>query len=276
MRFKDIYDLLKNAGIDNAQREAALLAEKFCGISPSSLLTCADQELESEDLLAAIRKRTERYPLQYILGEWYFFGEKYILDESCLVPRPDTELLVELAIERLPRSSLFADLCTGSGCVAISTLAHRPDCTSYAFELFEGTLEMAKKNAVLNGVEDRFIPVPADVLEPINIFSQDAPPFDAILSNPPYIKTSVIETLEKEVKHEPYAALDGGEDGLLFYREILKNHSQLLKKEGFIAFEIGYDQGGEIRKIAAENSFDCEIIKDYGGCDRVAFLKRFI
>ncbi len=276
MRFKDICDLLKNAGIDNAQREAALLVEKFCGISPSSLLTCAGQELESEALLAAVRKRTERYPLQYILGEWYFFGEKYILDESCLVPRPDTELLVELAIERLPRSALFADLCTGSGCVAISALAHRPDCTSYAFELFESTLEMAKKNAVLNGVEERFIPVPADVLEPINIFSQDAPPFDAILSNPPYIKTSVIETLEKEVKHEPYAALDGGEDGLIFYREILKNHSRLLKKEGFIAFEIGYDQGDKIKKIATENSFDCEIIKDYGGCDRVAFLKRFI
>ena len=276
MRFKEICDLLKNAGIDNEQREAALLVEKFCGISPSHLLTGADRELVSEALIAAVKKRTERYPLQYILGEWYFFGEKYIVDKSCLVPRPDTELLVELAIERLPSSALFADLCTGSGCVAISTLAHRPDCTSYAFELFENTLETAKKNAVLNGVEKRFIPVKADVLKPINIFSQEDPPFDAILSNPPYIQTSVIGTLEKEVSHEPFAALDGGEDGLLFYREILKNQSRLLKKEGFIAFEIGYDQGNKIKKIAAENSFDCEIIKDYGGCDRVAFLKRLI
>ncbi len=276
MLFEEICRVLKKAGIDDSDREAALLLEKFCGVPSASLPSRKNEDFSDPSLIRGVKLRASRYPLQYILGEWYFYGEKYIVNEHCLVPRPDTELLVELAIKKLPKNAVFADLCTGSGCVAVSTLAHRPDCKAFAFELYEDTLSLAKENARLNGVGDRFYPFEADVLKPLSVFSEGEAPFDAILSNPPYIRTSVIESLEAEVKHEPFAALDGGEDGLIFYRAILEIHSPLLRKDGFIAFEIGFDQGEQLKALAEKHSLECEILKDYGGNDRVAFLKKRI
>ena len=218
-----------------------------------------------------------RYPLQYILGEWYFYREKYIVNESCLIPRSDTEILVEKAICELPENASFADLCTGSGCIAVSILANRGDCVASAFEISRDALALARQNAELNGVSGRFHSFEADVLKPILVGAENEKPiFDAILSNPPYIKTELISCLDEEVKKEPSIALDGGDDGLVFYRAIIKNHSPLLKEKGFIAFEIGYDQGDEIRSLSAMHGFSCEIIKDYGGNDRVAFLRRSI
>ena len=274
MTFSKICERLRDAGIENSAEEAALLLEKFCGVSRAHLPLMKNTDFESEELRASVEKRCERYPLQYILGEWYFMNEKYLVNESTLVPRPDTETLVTLAIEKLPRGALFADLCTGSGCVAISTLTARKDTKALAIELFPETLDIANKNAELNGVSDRFIPMQADVLSELALPDGVAAPFDAILSNPPYIPTKVIETLRDEVKKEPRAALDGGEDGLVFYREIIRLHTPLLAPDGFFAFEIGFDQGQAIMQIAEENSFSCEIIKDYGGNDRVAFLKK--
>lgn len=277
MRYYDICELLKNAGIDNAEYEASLLLERFCNISPAELLVSKNKDFECAELYAAAKKRALRYPLQYILGECYFYDEKYLVNENCLIPRSDTEILVELAIERLPKNSLFADMCTGSGCIAVSVLAHRQDCTGVALELYEDTLKLAEKNAKLNGVSERFITICCDVLKNETILINDSPPqFDAILSNPPYIRSSVIESLTPEVKHEPRAALDGGDDGLIFYRSILSQHSPLLKEDGFIAFEIGYDQGTQICAIAEQFSFSCEIIQDFGRNDRVAFLKKNI
>ncbi|MBR4296201.1 MAG: peptide chain release factor N(5)-glutamine methyltransferase [Clostridia bacterium] len=277
MRYYDICNLLKSVGIDNAEHEASLLLERFCGLSPAELLISKDKVFDCAELYAAIQKRASHYPLQYILGECYFYDEKYRVNENCLIPRSDTEILVELAIERLPKDSLFADMCTGSGCIAVSVLAHRQDCTGVALELYEDTLKLAEENAKLNKVSERFLPICCDVLknDPI-LIDNNTPQFDAILSNPPYIRSSVIESLETEVQHEPRAALDGGEDGLIFYRSILSQHASLLKEDGFIAFEIGYDQGEQICTLANEFSFSCEIIRDFGGNDRVAFLKKNI
>ncbi len=275
MLYSEICEKLKNAGIENSSLEASLLLEKFCGVSASSVPLAAEKDFSCDGLLRAIELREKHYPLQYILGEWYFFAEKYIVDENCLIPRSDTEILVEKAIELLPKDGFFADFCTGSGCIAISTLAHRGDCTAFALEISSGALALAKKNASLNGVSDRLSFLEADVLGDIHVTSNDdGGVFDAILSNPPYIRTSVIDTLSDEVKKEPRIALDGGDDGLVFYRTILEKHTHLLKKNGFILFEIGYDQGDEISSLAHENGFDCEIIKDLSGCDRVAFLKK--
>lgn len=274
MLFSQICERLQSAGIESHAEEAALLLEKFCGISRARLPLMKNTDFESEELLSALEKRCKRYPLQYILGEWFFMNERYLVNETTLVPRPDTEVLVSLAIERLPEGAFFADLCTGSGCVAVSTLAARKDTRAVAVELFDDTLGMAKKNASLNGVSERFVPMRADVLLPLEMSCSIALPLDAILSNPPYIPTKVIDTLEDEVKSEPRAALDGGNDGLLFYREIIKLHSSLLARDGFFAFEIGFDQGEALGEIARENGFSCEIIKDYGGNDRVAFLKK--
>lgn len=272
MRFREICEKLKKAGIENAENEAALLLERFCGVAASAVPLLGDRDFESTELKSAVERREERYPLQYILGEWYFYGERYIVDESCLIPRPDTEILVESAIITLPKNAVFADLCTGSGCIAVSILAHRKDCRAFAFELCENTLETAKKNAVLNGVADRFVPFKADILLPLSTEVK----FDAIISNPPYIRTAVLSSLDEEVKKEPVIALDGGEDGLLFYRAILEKHTSHLKENGFIALEIGYDQGEDIKELASLCGFECRIIKDYGGNDRVAILRKSI
>lgn len=273
MLYSEMCEKLKNAGIENPFLEVSLLLEKFCGVCASSVPFMGEKDFSCDELSRAIELREAHYPLQYILGEWYFFAEKYIVDESCLIPRSDTEILVEKAIELLPENAFFADFCTGSGCIAISTLAHRKDCTALALDISSGALALAEKNAAINGVADRISFFEADILRDIHI-SQDDGIFDAILSNPPYIRTSVIETLSDEVKKEPRIALDGGEDGLIFYRTILEKHTHLLKKDGFILFEIGYDQGDEISALANENGFSCEIIRDLSGCDRVVFLKK--
>jgi release factor glutamine methyltransferase len=193
------------------------------------------------------------------------------VDEDCLVPRPDTELIVELAEKMLPKNACFADLCTGSGCIAISVLDMRPDTLADAYELYPKTLDIAKKNANRNKVCERFFPILADVLKPDALGNKK---YHAIISNPPYIRTEVIDTLETEVKKEPRAALDGGEDGLVFYRSIVKNFAKNLDENGFFLFEIGFDQGDDLKKIAANNGFFCEIKKDLGGCDRAAILRR--
>ena len=217
----------------------------------------------------AVKRRCGHYPLQYILGEWYFWRECYEVSEHCLVPRPDTEHLVEQAIKRLPQNANFLDLCTGSGCVAISTLCSRPDACATAVDLFPDTLALAERNAVKNGVRERFTPRLCDVLQGCEW--EEA--YDAILSNPPYIRAAAMADLSTEVKHEPAAALLGGEDGMDFYRAILEKWRKLLKKDGFFLFEIGYDQAEEIKLLASEQGLEATIFRDFGGNDRVALLK---
>ena len=259
-----------DAGIENADFEAALLINFFCGKSRAEILSSPDAQYESKELYDAADKRCERYPLQYIFGEWDFYGETYTVNEHCLIPRPDTELLVEYAIKNLPQNAHFADLCTGSGCIAVSTLVHRPDTYATALDLFPETVALAQKNAARNKVEKRFESICADLLEG-NPFKDGE--FDAIISNPPYIRTSVVDTLEEELFSEPRAALDGGEDGLVFYKKILKDYKRSLKKGGFILFEIGYDQERDISILAADNGFSCEVRRDLGGNPRMAILK---
>lgn len=274
MNFIEICAALAELGSDAPELEAALLAEKYCGISRAAVISDRKRELDSAELREALKKRAEHIPLQYILGEWYFASERYEVSEDCLIPRPDTELLVETAVRLLPKGAVFADLCTGSGCVAISTLARRSDTRAVMVDLFPRTLALAERNAALNGVSDRARPLRADVLKPIDL--GDNAPLDALISNPPYIKSAVIDTLSPEVLREPRAALDGGEDGLDFYRAILSLHTNatLLKPSGFIAFEIGYDEGADITLLASSFGFSAEVIKDLGGNDRVAVLRR--
>ena len=276
MRFSDICDQLKVSGIADFKHEASLLLQKFCGVSPSALISSSTVDFDNPQLISAVKRRCEHYPLQYILGEWFFYGERYKVSEACLIPRADTEILVEEAIRSLPSGAVFADLCTGSGCIAISILAHRNDCSAVAVDISDAALDLAKENADINGVSNRLSFFHGDVLSDLSSLLNGEQLFDAIISNPPYIRTDVIDTLSLEVKNEPLIALDGGEDGLNFYRAILENQNKLLKNDGFIAFEIGFDQAKEMKELALFHGFDCKIIKDYGGCDRVAFLTRSI
>ena len=257
MELFEIEAALKNANIENAKGEARMLREYFSG----------------DALREAVARRCTHYPLQYLLGEWDFYRERYEVAPACLIPRSDTEILVDAAVKRLPQGAHFLDLCTGSGCVAISTLANRTDTTAVAVDLFEETLALAARNGVRNGVADRLTLRLADVLQaPAAGFISQNGCFDAILSNPPYIRDEVVPTLQTEVSYEPAAALCGGADGLDFYRAILQKWRVLLKPAGFIAFEIGFDQGNALCQLATEYGFSCTVLRDYGGCDRVALL----
>jgi len=271
LTYHEICARLSAAGIEDAATDAAWLLEHFCGVSAATLPFRRGEDFDSEALTEAVSRRERHVPLQYILGIWGFCGQEYEVNEHTLIPRADTECLVEQAVRMLPRGAMFADLCTGSGCIAISTLCMRRDTRAVAVDLFEPTLEVARRNAVRNGVADRVRWMQADVCKALPM---EAGSLDAILSNPPYIRREVVATLAPELSFEPSAALDGGEDGLDFYRAIMERHVPLLKREGFILFEIGYDQADDLRNLAAAHGFACRIVKDLGGCDRVAVLTR--
>ena len=265
MRYSDICAKLEACGIENFGGEAKVLIEEICGEFSF------DRDYDSEALTSAVEKRCTHYPLQYIIGKWWFCRCEFEVNENCLIPRPDTEIAVEVAQKLLPPNARFADLCTGSGCIAIGLLDLRPDTSATAVELYPETLELAQKNAQRNNVVERFSGVLGDVLSG-EVLGEEM--FDAIISNPPYIRSDVVPTLSKEVMFEPHAALDGGDDGMIFYRRIVEAYIENLAEGGAFVFEIGYDQAEEIRAIAVENSLDCKIIKDLGGNDRVAVLQR--
>lgn len=278
MTLRTVAERLRACGIENARAEARMLVAHVTGIPEEILLCEADSELpdpegELERLLTA---RQRREPLQYLLGEWGFLRQTYEVSPDCLIPRPETERLVEIAAEELPRGARVMDLCTGSGCVAISLLCERKDLSAVAVDLFDNTLEIARRNAVRNGVgSDRLTFVRGDVLTAD--FLPQLGRFDAVLSNPPYIPHRVIPTLEPELAFEPIAALDGGEDGLCFYRRILtgSDYREALcrhGRDGTFYFEIGYDQGNALRELARACGGHCRILKDLNGNDRVAVI----
>ncbi len=271
MTYSEICNLLAEADIENNRAEAAMLICRFCDISKVELFKRSNEDFLSDELDAAVIKRCSHYPLQYILGIWEFCHESYRVNEHTLIPRQDTEVLVEQAVRLLPEKARFIDLCTGSGCVAVSTLAARKDCRAVAVDLFPETVEIAGENAEQNGVGDRLGFLVADVLEPS--FMEELGDFDFIISNPPYIISGELDALDEELSFEPRAALDGGADGLKFYSAIISNYGKYLRLGGGMLFEIGYDQADAVSLLAHENGYSCEIFKDYGGNDRVALLR---
>lgn len=218
----------------------------------------------------ARRRLADGEPLAYILGEWSFYGEVYTVTPDVLIPRSDTEILVERLIRDLPQNGRFLDLCTGSGCVAISVAAHRPDLTCVAVDISAAALDIARKNAARNGVTERIRFVRGDVLGDLPDAGDG---FCAIAANPPYIDSAVVDTLSEQVRREPRLALDGGADGMDFYRAILSRHLSRLTPDGMLYFEIGYDQAEKITRLCAPRP--CRILRDYGGNDRVAVISPF-
>ena len=270
MTYRQICQVLQDAGIENARDEARLLLAHFCGVSSAQLPFRMDQAFDCKALSDAVSRRVLHEPLQYLLGEWEFFGMPFAVSPDCLIPRPDTELLVERALQLVPRGAHFADFCTGSGCIACAVLANRPDTHATLADAFAPTLEMARKNCAKNGVEARAELLLRDLLLPLEHAFDEK--FDCILSNPPYIPTSVVQGLAPELAHEPQAALDGGEDGMTFYRHFLQNSVHVLKDGGFWLFEIGYDQEQAICELAASLGFSCSVERDLGGNPRVAYV----
>ena len=271
--YRTLTERLLSAGIgdtDTCKYEAAILLEHFCSVRRAMLLACRDEIFSSEALAEAVEKRCAHHPLQYLIGEWQFCNETYTVTPDCLIPRMDTEILVEAAQELLPSNGRFIDLCTGSGCIAISLLSARRDATGIAVDLFPNTLNVAQRNAERNRVSDRLSFLEADVLK--SEFMHSLGSFDLILSNPPYIPSAVVDGLSAEVQKEPRAALDGGEDGLVFYRKLISEYLPFLSEGGRMILEIGYDQWDALQGLAKEREIPIELRKDLGGNDRVVIL----
>ena len=270
MTLREAKSRLFKAGIESFDYDAKELFIRIGGCKPP--LT-PFTECDSQRLVDAVERRSGREPLQYIIGEVGFYREVYEVSPDCLIPRADTEILVDFAIGALKPGAYFADLCSGSGCVGVSVLNNTDDTSALAVDISSPALALTRKNAERNGVCARLKTLECDLINDIKKLASYAP-FDAILSNPPYVKDAVYSTLDKEIFAEPKIAFVGGEDGGDFYRVITEAATDILSHEGFIAFEIGYDQRALIEDIAEKNGFSCQIIKDYSDNDRVAVLRK--
>lgn len=272
--FTNVKAILKNAGIDTYRFDAQCIMEEAFGTRMPGILTNSSASAPV-DTVNKVRRMTEKrsagYPLQYIIGQWEFFGYPFVVDEGVLIPRPDTETLVERVIEICRRNSMkspiIADLCSGSGCIAITLKRELPDADIYAVELSDSALPYLKENTKLNNTDIHI--VQGDVLDENTVYKLPEP--DIIVSNPPYLTQDEMDTLQTEVAHEPSLALFGGNDGLDFYRKITALWRNHLKKGGFIAYEFGMGQHGAVEGILRENGFDNIILSpDTAGIIRTA------
>ena len=259
--------LLEEAGIPSPDYDARELFRAFSGLKNEPLML--NSASDNAELMNAINRRINREPLQYIVGTVGFYREEYRVTPDCLIPRSDTEILVDYAVRSIPDGERFADLCSGSGCVGVSTLKNTNGTACDSFDISDGAIALTRENAEHNGVSKRLNVYKTDLLR-----EEIDGEYFAILSNPPYIPREVYEGLEKEIFSEPEIAFVGGDSGLIFYERLVPVCKKHIKSNGFIAFEIGYDQAESLMRIAKENELSCQIIKDYSGNDRVAVLKR--
>ena len=261
--------MLREANIEQPAQQAKLLLCHLLPISPAQLPLHWQQPVDApscQRLLDAAQRRVQGWPLQYLAGCWGFFTGEFFVGPGVLIPRPDTECLVEIACARLRQkpAATVADLCSGSGCIAISIAQQYPAATVYALEYDPQAFAYLQKNIQHNGVS-QVIALPADVLNPPQL-----PVCDLIVSNPPYIPTDQLPTLQREVRMEPEIALDGGADGLRFYRAIAQLYHPLLAPDGMLAFEVGFDQAQAVSNILTQNGYrNIQIHRDYAGIQRV-------
>lgn len=266
---------LKEENISEPVLKARLLLCYILNLKKEDLVIYENKEVSSkneEEYKKNIQKLIEGYPLQYITRHQEFMKLDFYVDENVLIPRADTEITVEEVIlycKNMKKDNIrILDLCTGSGVVAISIGNYVDNCEIVAVDISKNALEIAKNNAFKNGVQNI-----TWLLS--NLFDKVEGKFDIIVSNPPYIKKDVIPTLEKEVQKEPIIALDGGQDGLDFYREIIRKAPNYLKEDGAIFLEIGYDQKEDVLDIINETKKYKEVIskKDLSGNDRMIMAK---
>lgn len=284
MRYADLYaqgrTALEKAGIPEAALDARLLLEFVCQTNRTTLLAHPEFEVgreQQEQFERLIAKRSDRIPLQHLTGVQNFMGLDFLVNQYVLIPRQDTEILVEEVLRDFHDGARILDMCTGSGCILLSLLHYSNDATGVGVDLSKEALEVAQTNAERLGLapadaetgegEPRVRFVCSDLFEAID------EKFDIIVSNPPYIRTDVIETLMPEVRdHDPRMALDGTADGLYFYRRIIEESGNYLKRGGQLFFEIGHDQAEDVSTLMQSHGYkEIEIKKDYAGLDRVVY-----
>ncbi|MBR0235695.1 MAG: peptide chain release factor N(5)-glutamine methyltransferase [Clostridia bacterium] len=266
MTLNDIRRAVKSA-LGDADDADAIICHVY-GIDKAELyLRLFDDFTYSDALDDIVRRRTSGEPLEYIIGKATFCGIDFFVSPDCLIPQADTEVVVRAALDAMDHGR-FLDLCTGSGCIAVA-LSKLGDFCGTALDISPAAIEIAKKNAASAGVYDKIEFVCADVFG-------DVPggKFDLIISNPPYVESGVIDTLSREVLCEPRIALDGGDDGLVFYRRIVPMAAERLNDGGALVLEIGYDQAQAVGDILDQNGFEYVIIRDYGGNDRCAVARK--
>jgi release factor glutamine methyltransferase len=267
-------DVLARLGFETAALDAKLLTQHALDLDALALAT---REAEPVDGVAAervaqlLQRRMTGESVARIIGEREFYGLAFVLNPATLEPRPDTELLVDLALGMLPAGGRLLDLGTGTGCIPIAVLANQPDAAAVAVDISAEALEAARANAEGHRVVERIEFLLGNWFEPLSPRGRGEEKFDLIVSNPPYITSAVIETLAAEVKHfDPRLALDGGADGLAPYRIIAAQADTWLKPNGHVLVEIGYDQGPAVSALFLEAGFeDVAVHRDLGGLDRV-------
>lgn len=266
-------DKLKNADIETPVQEAGVMLCQVLNCGRGYLFAHGDRELSTDEravLDNMLAQRAKNTPLQYIIGDTEFMSLKFMVTPAVLIPRQDTEILVEKVIELVKEVSSAGlkvlDMCTGSGCIAVSIAHFCPESSIVACDISEEAVKVAKANSDLNGVQNRVEFFCGDLFEAL----EGSYKFDFIVSNPPYIETETIIGLQKEVRsYEPELALDGGTDGLDFYKIITAKAPEYLNNLGWLAFEIGFNQGARVSALMEESFINIQVIKDYGGNDRV-------
>lgn len=283
MNYKESYiwgrSELQSAGIVEFELDARLLLEHICHTNRNTLLVHGDREVtveEEKEYRKAIELRGSRIPLQHITGVQEFMGLEFKVNRHVLCPRQDTECLVEEVMRYLHDGNRILDMCTGSGCILLSLLHYSNHCSGIGADISEEALKVASENAASIAALKRPNPWNENTVKLIHsdLFSEiGEEKFDIIVSNPPYIASAVIPTLMEEVReHEPMSALDGMEDGLFFYRKIVKESKKYLTHEGMLFFEIGYEQGQAVSEMMKEAGFqDVTVVKDFAGLDRVVY-----
>ena len=278
MNIKEAIDFGKKYLIEDNIGESTLkvrmLLSKILEIEKEYLIIHDNKQLtKSEEIQFKeyLVRLADKEPIQYIINNQQFMKLNFYVDENVLIPQPDTEILVEKVLDianKMNRKLKILDLCTGSGAIGISIGKYLEEVEVYASDISKEALKIAIKNANQNNVKINFIE--SDLFENIKDIK-----FDIIVSNPPYIQTNIIESLEEEVKKEPIIALDGGVDGLDFYKKISKNAKKYLNENGVLALEIGYDQKEKVSEILKKDDYEnIEVIKDLGNNDRVIICRR--
>lgn len=264
---------LESVGIKNSANEARFILQKALECDETAFLFSKSMVAEPyviDRVVNMSKRRINREPLQYILGEWDFFGYTFKVGEGVLAPRPETEELCSLVIDRVKsgRSNLSVfDLCSGTGCIGISLKKSLPELDVYLIEYSDNALGYLNENRMRLGIARSVPAIKGDVLRGYEAFGFLPSP-DVIVSNPPYIKSSEISDLQTEVTKEPREALDGGVDGLVFYRALAEKWFPFVNNGGFIAVECGDEQASDVASMFSEYADDISIIKDFNGIDR--------
>ena len=266
-----ISEFIRSASLmltENARFEVELMVMKVLSITRTQLLVHGNTEISQKNqdiVLDMIHRRQNGEPLQYILGECEFMSLDFTVEPGVLIPRPDTEILVEEVLKHAKGKKNILDICTGSGCIGISLAHYNKDIHLSLLDISDTAISVSKRNAALNNVSDRVKIIKMDILKEYPICQ-----YDIIVSNPPYIESAVIKTLQTEVKDfEPHLALDGGSDGLMFYRRITEIAPYILNTGGILAFEIGFNQGKAVSELMRNDFENILVTKDLCNNDRV-------